>query len=132
MDLIVRNARLAGGGEVRDIAVNGSVIAAVEERIEERGAAEIDASGSLVCPPFSDPHVHLDAVLTVGDPRYNDSGTLLEGIAVWGERRPFVTKKGLMENAREAVLWEAANGVQFIRTHADTTDGSLVNSGSPP
>jgi len=126
MDLIVRNARLAGGGEVRDIAVNGSVIAAVEEHIEERGDSEIDAGGCLVCPPFSDPHVHLDAVLTVGDPRYNDSGTLLEGIAVWGERRPFVTKKGLMENAREAVLWEAANGVQFIRTHADTTDGSLV------
>lgn len=62
----------------------------------------------------------------MGSPRYNVSGTLLEGIAIWGERRPGVTKDEILRNAREAVLWEAANGVQFIRTHADTTDPSLV------
>lgn len=126
MDLIVRNARLGREGGTKDIGVEKGFVAAVENRLDASGDFEIDAAGKMARPPFIDPHVHLDAVLTVGNPRYNGSGTLLEGIAVWGERRSFVTKKELLDNAREAVLWEATNGVQFIRTHADTTDSSLV------
>ena len=125
MDLIIRRARLADG-EIADIGISGGVFAAVERRLDCGAVREIDAGGRLVTPPFADPHLHLDAVLTVGSPRYNASGTLLEGIAIWGERRPDVTKEEILRNAREAVLWEAANGVQFIRTHADTTDPSLV------
>ena len=125
MDLIIRRARL-GDGKTADIGIRGGIFAAVEQRLDCRADREIDAGGKLATPPFADPHLHLDAVLTVGSPRYNASGTLLEGIAIWGERRPGVTKEEILRNAREAVLWEAANGVQFIRTHADTTDPSLV------
>jgi cytosine deaminase len=109
-----------------DIGVINGMIAAVTSSIAEKGREEVDAKGNLVIPPFCDPHVHLDAVLSVGDPRYNQSGTLLEGIAIWDERKKNLTKKALLDNAREAVLWEFANGVQFIRTHADTTDPALL------
>ena len=126
MDLIIRNATLPGGCTPVDIAIAGETIARIAPSIPEKGRQEIDATGKLVSAPFCDPHLHLDAVLTVGDPRYNESGTLLEGIQIWGERKPHLTKKSLVENAKEAVLWEFANGVQFIRTHADTTDPTLL------
>lgn len=126
MDLIIRNANLPGGHGPVDIGITGGTIAAIAPAIPGKGSREIDASGKLVCPPFCDPHLHLDAVLTVGDPRYNESGTLLEGIRIWGERKPHLTKKELVDNAKEAVLWEFANGVQTIRTHADTTDPTLL------
>ena len=126
MDLIIRNANLPGGRGPVDIAIAGEFILKIAPSIPEKGRQEIDAIGKLVSAPFCDPHLHLDAVLTVGDPRYNESGTLLEGIQIWGERKPYLTKKSLVENAKEAVLWEFANGVQFIRTHADTTDPTLL------
>ena len=126
MDLIIRNAMLLDGRGPVDIAIDGATIARISPSLPEQGEMEIDATGKLVSAPFCDPHLHLDAVLTVGDPRFNESGTLLEGIKIWGERKPHLTKKGLVEKAKEAVLWEFANGVQFIRTHADTTDPTLL------
>jgi len=126
MDLVVRNARLRRESGVRDIAIREGIVAAIGSRLDIHGAREIDADGNLVSPPFLDTHLHLDAVLSVGSPRYNVPGTLLEGIAIWGERRPSLVKEEVLRNAREAVLWEVANGVQFIRTHADTTDPALV------
>ena len=126
MDLVIRNARLRGKAELHDIGVTGGRIQAVIPKIAARGGEEIDARGNLVSPPFCDPHVHLDAVLSVGDPRYNESGTLLEGIKIWGERKPYLTRDVLVENAKQALLWEFANGVQFVRTHADTTDPTLL------
>lgn len=126
MDLIVRRALLRGNAGLKDIAVDGGVFVAIEDRIEEYGNREIDAGGNLVSAPFIDPHVHLDAALSEGSPRSNMSGTLLEGIAIWGERRAALDREELLRNAREAVLWEVASGVQAIRTHADTTDPSLL------
>jgi len=126
MDLVVRNARLRGESGSKEIAVRDGRVAAIEERLAVQADREIDAGGNLVSAPFVDPHLHLDAVLTVGNPRFNESGTLLEGIAIWGERRPSLKKDEVLRNAREAMLWEVANGVQFIRTHADTTDSALV------
>lgn len=126
MDLMVRNAKLRGADALCDIGIVGKAIATIAPRIEAAGKEEIDAGGNLVTPPFCDPHLHLDAVLSVGDPRYNRSGTLLEGIEIWGERKPKLTKEIMVENAKEAVLWEFANGVQFIRTHADATDPTLL------
>ncbi|MCC8195168.1 MAG: amidohydrolase family protein [Deltaproteobacteria bacterium] len=131
MDLIIRNANLPdgawpGGKGPADIAIDGERIVKIAPAIPEKGKQEIDATGKLVSAPLCDPHLHLDAVLTVGKPRYNESGTLLEGIRIWGERKPHLMKRELVENAKEAVLWEFANGVQFIRTHADTTDPTLL------
>lgn len=125
MDLIIRNAKFRDNANVMDIAIKDQKIVEISERIKTKGEQEIDAKGNLVIPPFCDPHLHLDAVLSVGDPRYNMSGTLLEGIQIWGERKPFLTKEVIKKNAIEAVKWEVANGTLRIRTHADTTDPTL-------
>ena len=89
MDLIVREARLHPTGGTRpeplDVLVRGGRIAAIRPHGElpADDATELQAEGRLLSPPFVDPHIHLDAVLTVGEPRYNESGTLIEGIQTW-------------------------------------------------
>ena len=98
-DLIVRNANLTDGRSGIDIAVQGAVIAAVGPRIDASAREEIDATGRLVTPPFVDPHFHMDATLSLGLPRMNRSGTLLEGIALWGELRSMLTREALVERA---------------------------------
>jgi cytosine/creatinine deaminase len=132
MGLIVRNARIhptAGSRpEPRDVLAEDGRI----ERIAEAGAIrvgdhrELDADGRLLSPPLVDPHVHMDAVLTVGEPRYNESGTLIEGILTWAERKPFLTHDDVKDRAREAILWEVAQGTGLIRSHVDVCDPSLV------
>ncbi len=126
MDLIIRNARLRKTEGTVDIGIKDGLFASIESRIPETGDSEIDAGKKLVTPPFIDPHLHLDAVLSVGDPRYNESGTLLEGIRIWGERKPNLTREIIKKNAKEAIKWAVANGTLKIRTHADTTDPSLM------
>ena len=126
MDLIIRSARLRNTENLCDIGIARGVIKRIAPKIEGQAPEEIDAAGHLVCPPFCDPHLHLDTALTAGRPRYNDKGTLLEGIAIWGERKTTLTRQQIVDNATEAVLWELANGVQFIRTHADVTAPGLV------
>ena len=98
-DLIIRDANLPDGRKGMDIAVSGGLIAAVEKTIEAPAGEEIMATNRLVSPPFIDPHFHMDATLSLGLPRMNVSGTLLEGIALWGELRPIVTKEELVERA---------------------------------
>lgn len=134
MDLIVRRAKLHRRGGLKgkgndalcDIGVVKGKIAAIESRIDAKAAREIDAQGNLVSPPFIDPHLHMDAVLSVGDPRFNESGTLLEGIKIWGERKPKLTKDVIKKNAFKVLDWQIAQGIQHIRTHADVSDPALL------
>jgi cytosine deaminase len=126
LDLIIRRAKLRGREKPVDIGIEAARITAVAPSVGEKGAVEIDAGGHLVSPPFCDPHLHLDAVLSVGDPRYNQSGTLLEGIAIWAERKPRLTKELIKANALEAVKWEIAQGCLKIRTHADVFAPNLI------
>ncbi len=123
MDMVVRNARLKG--KLVDIAVSSGKIVKIG-KVEEKGEVEIDAGGRMVSPPFVDPHVHLDAVLTVGDPRYNMSGSLWEGIEIWSERKKKLSKEDVKRRAKEAIRWAVAQGVLAIRTHVDVCDPSLV------
>ena len=125
-DLIVRNANLADGRSGIDIAVQGTVIAAVGPRIEATAREEIDATGRLVTPPFIDPHFHMDATLSLGLPRMNRSGTLLEGIALWGELRPTLTREALVDRALRYIDLAVTQGIGAIRTHVDTSDPRLV------
>ena len=125
-DLIVRNANLADGRSGIDIAVQGTVIAAVGPRIEATAREEIDARGRLVTPPFIDPHFHMDATLSLGLPRMNRSGTLLEGIALWGELRPTLTREALVDRALRYIDLAVTQGIGAIRTHVDTSDPRLV------
>ena len=125
-DLIVRNANLPDGRTGVDIAVKGATIAAVGPGIAVDAGEVIDATGRLVTPPFIDPHFHMDATLSLGLPRMNRSGTLLEGIALWGELRPTLTREALVERALRYCDLAVTQGLLAIRTHVDTSDPRLV------
>ncbi|NNH59975.1 amidohydrolase family protein [Rhizobium laguerreae] len=125
-DLIVRNANLPDGRTGIDIGIQHGKIIAVEPNLQAQAGEEIDASGRLVSPPFVDPHFHMDATLSLGLPRMNVSGTLLEGIALWGELRPIVTKEELVDRALRYCDLAVTQGLLFIRSHVDTSDPRLV------
>ncbi|GES49708.1 cytosine deaminase [Rhizobium sp. NBRC 114257] len=127
-DLIIRNANLPDGRTGIDIAVKDGRIAAIEASITTESKEEIDATDRLVSPPFVDPHFHMDATLSLGLPRMNISGTLLEGIALWGELRPIVTKEELVERALRYCDLAVTQGLLFIRSHVDTSDPKLVTA----
>jgi cytosine deaminase len=126
MDLVIRNATLADGRKNIDIGVAGERIVAVETALAPRGAREIDAGGDLVTPPFVDAHFHMDATLSYGLPRVNASGTLLEGIALWGELKPQLAQEALVERALRYCDWAVARGLMAIRTHVDICDDRLL------
>lgn len=126
LDLIVRNANLPTGETGQDIAVKGGLIAEVATGIEAEAAETIDAAGHLVTPPFVDSHFHMDATLSLGLPRLNESGTLLEGIALWGELKPHLTVDALKERALALCRWSIAKGTLAIRSHVDICDDRLL------
>jgi cytosine deaminase len=123
-DLILRNARL--DGETVEIAVDGGRIERLALHVEGNAVREIDADGGMVSPPFVESHVHLDTTLTAGEPRWNESGTLFEGIRLWSERKRSVTREDVMERATKLLRWQAAQGVLHVRSHVDTTDPELT------
>lgn len=124
-DLIVKNGVLPDG-RTADIAISGDKIAAIEPKIEAEAGRVIDAEGSLVSPPFVDPHFHMDATLSYGIPRINASGTLLEGIALWGELKPLLTHEAVKQRALDYCDWAVSMGLLAIRTHVDTCDDRLL------
>lgn len=126
MDLVVRNASLADGRHGIDIAIADGRIAAVGPKLALAGAREIDACGDLVTPPFVDAHFHMDATLSYGLPRVNQSGTLLEGIALWGELKPQLQQDALVERAMQYCDWAVARGLLAIRSHVDICDDRLL------
>ena len=125
MDLILRGATLPDGRTGIDIAIKGGKIAALEAGIGAGAAREIDVSGRLVTPPFIDAHFHMDATLTYGYPRYNESGTLLEGIELWHDLKPSLSHDWYIERALEYCDWAVGRGLLAIRSHVDTTDPTL-------
>ena len=126
MDLVIRNASLPDGRRAIDIAIEGGRIAAVGTALPVTGAQEIDAAGDLVTPPFVDAHFHMDATLSYGLPRVNASGTLLEGIALWGELKPQLTQQALVDRALQYCDWAVARGLLAIRSHVDICDPRLL------
>src|SRR5580765_6793256 len=125
-DLIVRNATLPDGRSGLDIAIRDGRIAAVERGIAGEAARAIDAQGCLVAPPFVDIHFHMDATLSLGLPRLNQSGTLLEGIALWGELKPLLTPEAVAERALRYCDLAVAQGLLAIRSHVDVCDDRLL------
>ncbi len=126
MDLVIRNATLPDGRRHIDIAIEGGRIKALGPALALTGAREIDAEGDLVTPPFVDAHFHMDATLSVGLPRVNQSGTLLEGIALWGELKPQLTQDALIERAMQYCDWAVARGLLAVRSHVDICDERLL------
>ena len=126
MDLVIRNASLPDGRRQVDIAIEAGRIVALGSALPLRAAREIDAGGDLVTPPFVDAHFHMDATLSYGLPRVNQSGTLLEGIALWGELKPTLRQDALIERAMQYCDWAVARGLLAIRTHVDVCDDRLL------
>ena len=122
-DLLIKGGTLPDGS-VSDIAIDGDRIVATG-RVEGDAKEVIDATGDLVSPPFVDPHFHLDATLSYGLPRVNSSGTLLEGISLWGELRDIATVDEMIERALAYCDWAASMGLLAIRSHVDTTPDHL-------
>jgi cytosine deaminase len=121
LDLLLKGARLPGETDTREIGVRDGIITEPEPEARE----VIDLGGALVTPALVEPHIHLDAVLTVGEPRHNQTGSLFEGIAIWAERVKTLSVDDVKKRVRTVLRWQLANGVQFVRSHVDVCDPEL-------
>ena len=125
-DLILKNANLPDGRTGVDIACKNGKIIEIGPQLPILAAEEIDCNGMLVSPPFVDSHFHMDATLSLGLPRMNESGTLLEGIALWGELKPILTIEAVIERALRYCDLAISKGLLAIRTHVDVCDDRLL------
>ena len=130
LDLVIKNANLPDGRTGIDIAIQDGRIVEVAPNVTGNVTAParetLDAGGQLVSPPFIDAHFHMDATLSYGLPRVNQSGTLLEGIALWGELKPQLTFEALVERALRYCDWAVGKGLLAIRSHVDVCDPRLL------
>lgn len=125
--LMIHHARLTGQEGLWQITIQEGRFAAIVPQpattVEGEG---LDAKGGLVIPPFVEPHIHLDTTQTAGQPAWNQSGTLFEGIERWAERKAQLTHDDVKQRALKTLKWQIANGIQYVRTHVDVSDPSLV------
>ena len=126
LDLLITHATLPDGRQNMSIAVQNGRITEVTEGLQAPAHETVDAGGLLVSPPFVDAHFHMDSTLSYGQPRVNESGTLLEGIALWGELKPQLTHDAIVQRALQYCDWAVARGLLAIRSHVDTSDPSLL------
>ena len=126
LDLLIRGGRLPDGKVAADIGILNGRIVEIAPHINAAAARTIEAAGRLVAPSFVDPHFHMDATLSLGLPRLNRSGTLLEGIALWGELKPLLTVEAVMERALRYCDLAVSQGLLAIRTHVDVCDDRLT------
>jgi cytosine/creatinine deaminase len=126
LDLLIRNCTLADGRSNIDIGIRDGRIVALEANLVAEAGQTMDAAGQLVSAPFVDAHFHMDSTLSFGLPRVNLSGTLLEGIALWGELKPELSQEALVERALTYCDWAVARGLLAIRSHVDVCDDRLL------
>ena len=126
LDLLIRNAALPDGRQNMSVAAQDGLIVEISPALAADAHQLIDAQGQLLSPPFVDAHFHMDATLSYGLPRVNQSGTLLEGIALWGELKPLLTQEALIERALAYCDWALAKGLLAIRSHVDVCDPRLL------
>ena len=126
LDLLITNAHLPDGRTGMSVAVQAGRIVEVQPGWRAPAHQVLDAGGLLLSPPFVDAHFHMDATRSYGLPRVNRSGTLLEGIALWGELKPHLTHEALVERALAYCDWAVAQGIGAIRSHVDVCDPRLL------
>lgn len=134
--MIITNTHLQDRDGLWNIVINAGKISAIlaadqplvvnGETVDTAAHQVIDAEGGLVIPPYLEPHIHLDTTQTAGQPRWNESGTLWEGIERWAERKQTLTHQDVKDRAWQTLRWMIANGIQYVRTHVDTCDPNLV------
>jgi cytosine deaminase len=125
-EMVLRRCRLLGHGDEVDIAIHDGKIHAISPHLEVLASQELSVQGKLVSPPFVESHIHLDSALTVGDPRWNQSGTLFEGIDIWRERKQSLTLEDVKRRAIATLKLQAQQGTLFVRSHADVSEPSLT------
>src|SRR5882724_6744562 len=125
-DLLIKNATLPDGRAGIDVLVAGGRIVNVARGVNVAAGEIVDAGGQLLSPPFVDAHFHMDSTLTYGNPRVNQSGTLHEGIALWGEQKPQLTQDAIVLRALTYCDWAVAKGLLAIRSHVDVCDPRLL------
>ena len=125
-DLLVKNCLLLQKKAPQDILIKEGVIKDIASKITVDSIPTIDADFHFVTPPFVDSHFHMDATLSYGLPRVNKSGTLLEGIRLWGELKPNLTADAIKERALKFCKWAIARGTLAIRSHVDVSGQNLV------
>jgi cytosine/creatinine deaminase len=126
LDLILRHCNLPDGQQNVDVGMEAGLIQAIQPALPAQAHQEVDAQGQLLSPPFVDAHFHMDSTLSLGLPRLNQSGTLLEGIALWGELKPHLTQEAIVERALAYCDWAVAQGLLAIRSHVDVCDPRLL------
>ena len=126
LDLLIKNCTLADGRTGLDIGIRDGRIVALDAGIDAGAGHTMQADGQLVTAPFVDAHFHMDSTLSYGLPRVNLSGTLLEGIALWGELKPQLAQEALVERALAYCDWAVAKGLLAIRSHVDVCDDRLL------
>ena len=125
--MLIKNLKLKGKKDVYDIRIKDGIFHEISNNlIPLKNEDIIEGNFNLAHPPFIEPHIHLDTVLTAGEPSWNKSGTLFEGIQVWNKRKNFLTHEDIKNRAKKAIKWQIANGIQFVRTHVDITDKNLT------
>lgn len=125
--MIIKNAALRGKDGLWNIDVRDGIIQRIFQGDYENAEAEVlDAEGYLALPPFIEPHIHLDTTLTAGEPEWNQSGTLFEGIQRWSQRKESLTAEDVKQRSKTALKWQIAQGIQHVRTHVDVTDPKLT------
>ncbi len=126
LDLLVTHATLPDGRTGMSLAVQDGYFVEVTPGLQAPAHQTLDAQGQLVSPPFVDAHFHMDATLSYGMPRVNQSGTLLEGIALWGELKPDLTHEAVVGRALAYCDWAVAKGLLAVRSHVDTSDPRML------
>lgn len=128
-DLILRQGYLLRSpteSEIVDLGIVAGKIVEISASISASAQQEINLQGKLISPPFVESHIHLDSALTAGEPRWNQSGTLFEGIKIWSDRKQKITLEDVKERALATLKQQARYGVLFVRTHADVSESSLT------
>ncbi|MBD1864005.1 MULTISPECIES: cytosine deaminase [Trichocoleus] len=128
-DLILRHCRLLRSPDALesvDVGIQAGKIMAIAPHLEATAQQELDMQGQLVSPPFVESHIHLDSALTAGEPRWNESGTLFEGIEIWRDRKQSLTLEDVKQRAIATLKQQAMQGVLFVRSHADVSETNLT------
>ncbi|MEZ8146065.1 cytosine deaminase [Enterovibrio norvegicus] len=126
--MLIKNVVIRGQNSLSQILIEDGVIRAIEpnEATLQTNAPVLDAEGGMAVPPFCEPHIHLDTTQTAGEPSWNISGTLFEGIERWAERKALLSIDDVKTRAKQTLKWQIANGIQHVRTHVDVSDPTLI------
>lgn len=126
--LLIKNATLKGQEGLQQILIEDGQFKRIEDNNVELDYTgdTLDAEGGMAVAPFCEPHIHLDTTQTAGEPSWNISGTLFEGIERWAERKEMLSIEDVKSRAKQTLKWQIANGVQHVRTHVDVSDPTLI------